>query len=127
MSPADAITAVLILAGLFFMLTGAVGVIRFPDVFTRQHAAGMTDTAGAGLILLGLMFQGGFPVVVRLVAILVFLVLTSPIATHSVCRAALHAGVRPIEYDRVTGKLVRPGATPPVPEGSPGAPKDAGT
>ncbi len=121
MSPNDVATAVLVVAGLFFMLTGAVGVIRFPDVFTRQHAAGMTDTAGAGLILLGLMFQGGLPVVVRLVMILVFLVFTSPIATHSVCRAALHAGVRPIEYDRATGKLRRPGATPSTPASAGGA------
>ena len=112
MSPMDVVTAVLVLAGLFFILTGAVGIHRFPDVFTRQHAAGMTDTAGAGLILLGLMFQGGFPVVIRLVAILVFLVFTAPIATHSVCRAALHAGVRPILYNRSTGTLeVEPDAT----------------
>ena len=86
---------VLIFGGLFFMVTGAIGVIRLPDVFTRQHAAGMTDTGGAALILLGLMFHGTFPVIVRLVAILVFLMFTSPIATHSVCRAALHAGVEP--------------------------------
>ena len=105
MSPFDVVTAVLVVAGLFFMLTGAVGVHRFPDVYTRQHAAGMTDTAGAGLILLGLMFQGGFPVVIRLVAILIFLVFTSPIATHSVCRAALHAGVRPLLYDADSGTL----------------------
>ena len=105
MNPFDVVTAVLVIAGLFFMITGAVGVHRFPDVFTRQHAAGMTDTAGAGLILLGLMFQGGFPVVIRLVAIMVFLLFTSPIATHAVCRAALHAGVKPILYDHVAGTL----------------------
>ncbi len=90
---------VLIVAGSFFLVTGAIGVIRMPDVFTRQHAAGMTDTAGAGLILVGLMFYGSFPVVVRLVMILVFLVFTSPIATHSVCRAALHNGVEPLLGD----------------------------
>lgn len=105
MSPLDIATGVLVIGGLFFMLTGAVGIHRFPDVFTRQHAAGMTDTAGAGLILIGLMFQGGFPVVIRLVAILVFLIFTSPIATHAVCRAALHAGVKPILYDHATGRL----------------------
>ena len=112
MSPLDVVTGVLVIAGLFFMLTGAVGVHRFPDVFTRQHAAGMTDTAGAGLILLGLMFQGGFPVVIRLVAILVFLIFTSPIATHAVCRAALHAGVKPILYDHATGTLSAEDAPP---------------
>lgn len=90
---------VLIVGGLFFMVTGAIGVIRMPDVFTRQHAAGMTDTGGAGLILIGLMFHGSFPVVIRLVMILVFLIFTSPIATHSVCRAALHHGVKPMLGD----------------------------
>jgi multicomponent Na+:H+ antiporter subunit G len=91
--------SVLIAGGLFFMVTGAIGVMRMPDVFTRQHAAGMTDTAGAGLILLGMMFFGSFPVVIRLVAILVFLLFTSPIATYAVCRAALHAGVAPLLGD----------------------------
>lgn len=93
---------VLILSGLFFVVTGAIGVIRMPDVFTRQHAAGMTDTAGAGLILVGLMFHGSFPVVIRLVAIVIFLVFTSPIATHSVCRAALHDGVEPLLGDEAS-------------------------
>ena len=90
---------VAIVAGMFFLVTGALGVIRMPDVFTRQHAAGMTDTAGAGLILFGLMFHGSFPVIIRLVAIFVFLVFTSPIATHSVCRSALHHGVKPLLGD----------------------------
>ena len=112
MNPMDILTGVFVVAGLFFMLTGAIGVHRFPDVFTRQHAAGMTDTGGAGLILIGLMFQGDFPVVIRLVAVLVFLVFTSPIATHAVCRAALHAGVKPILYDHTTGELALPGDVP---------------
>lgn len=97
------IGTVLIAGGLFFMVTGAIGVIRMPDVFTRQHAAGMTDTGGAGLILVGLMFFGTFPVIIRLVAIVVFLLFTSPIATHAVCRAALQDGVKPLLGDDVGG------------------------
>ncbi len=79
------------------MLTGTAGVLRFPDVFTRQHAAGMTDTAGAGFMILGMMLQSGFSLnLARLLFILLFLVFTSPIATHAVCRAALHAGIKPV-------------------------------
>lgn len=86
-----------ILVGVGFMLTGTFGVLRFPDVFTRQHAAGMTDTGGAGFIILGLMFQSGLGLnLARLLFILLFLVFTSPIATHAVCRAALHAGEKPL-------------------------------
>ncbi len=43
-----------ILGGLFFMIVGTVGILRMPDVFTRLHAAGMTDTMGAGLLTLGM-------------------------------------------------------------------------
>jgi len=89
----------LILGGVFFMVTGAIGVIRLPDVFARQHAAGMTDTGGAGLILTGLIFHAEFAVIVRLILILIFLLFTSPVATHAVCRAALHAGVKPLLGD----------------------------
>lgn len=93
----DLLSWALILVGVGFMLTGTFGVLRFPDVFTRQHAAGMTDTAGAGFIVLGLMVQSGFGLnLARLLFILLFLVFTSPIATHAVCRAALHAGEKPV-------------------------------
>ncbi len=92
----DVASWVSILAGIFFMVTGAVGVVRMPDVFCRLHAAGMTDTMGAGFILLGLAFQAGFTLVlVRLVLVYGFLLITSPIATHAVARSALAGGVDP--------------------------------
>ena len=50
----------LIFAGCFFVLAGALGVLRMPDFFTRMHAAGMTDTLGAEFVLLGLILQTGF-------------------------------------------------------------------
>ena len=103
MSVLSILGTVLISGGLVFMLVGAIGVIRMPDVFTRQHAAGMTDTGGAILILLGLMCFGTFPVIVRLGMILVFLVFTSPIATHAVCRAAIHNGVEPLLGEAARG------------------------
>ncbi|MDE2678633.1 MAG: monovalent cation/H(+) antiporter subunit G [Gemmatimonadetes bacterium] len=96
-----ALTWVLLMAGAFFLLTGALGMVRLPDVFTRMHAAGMTDTMGAGLILAGLLVHtlagGGdlAAVPVRLLLILGFLWFTSPIATHATAKAALSGGVRP--------------------------------
>ncbi len=95
------LTWALLMAGAFFLLTGALGMVRLPDVFTRMHAAGMTDTMGAGLILAGLFvhaLSAGDQLVavpVRLLLILGFLWFTSPIATHATAKAALSGGVRP--------------------------------
>jgi len=73
-----------------------VGVIRFPDFYTRVHAAGVTDTLSAGMILGGLMLQSGFTLVtLKLLFILLFLWHTSPAASHALARAAIHAGWRP--------------------------------
>lgn len=86
-----------ILGGALFALIGGVGLHRFPDFFTRLHAAGITDTLGAGLILLGLMIQGGLTLVTgKLILILGFLVFTSPTATHALAKAALHGKQRPL-------------------------------
>lgn len=94
----DAVSWVLLGAGAFFTLVGALGMLRLPDVFARMHAAGMTDTMGAGLILAGLCFQtSAVSVVARLLLVAAFLWFTSPISTHALARAALQTGVRPLE------------------------------
>ena len=86
----------LLLGGAFFLLTGSLGMVRLPDVFTRMHAAGMTDTMGAGMIVVGLaVYNGADLVTVRLLLILAFLWFTSPVATHAVAKAALSGGLRP--------------------------------
>jgi len=88
---------VFICTGTVFVVGGAIGVQRLPDVFTRQHAAGMTDTAGAGFLLTGMILQAGIGLTaVRLFFVLLFLAFTSPIATHATCRAALEAGIKPV-------------------------------
>jgi len=88
---------ILLLSGSFFMVVAGVGVLRMPDVFTRLHAAGIKDTLGAGLTLVGLMLYGGLSLVtVKLLLIWLFLWFTSPVASHSVARAAILGGVRPI-------------------------------
>ncbi|MGE0118631.1 MAG: monovalent cation/H(+) antiporter subunit G [Dongiaceae bacterium] len=93
---ADLLSWSLILSGSLFAITGGVGVLRLPDFYTRLHGASITDTAGAGLIMLGLMLQAGLTLVtVKLVLILAFLFLTGPTATHALARAALISGVKP--------------------------------
>lgn len=97
---AEIISYVLIVLGSFFYVVGAIGIYRMPDVFTRMHAAGISDTAGAGLLLTGMMlfaFSTGVSifVIVKLAIILGVILFTSPIATHALAQAALHAGVEP--------------------------------
>ncbi|GGD12189.1 monovalent cation/H(+) antiporter subunit G [Pyruvatibacter mobilis] len=93
----DIASGLLLAAGCFFVLIGAIGVLRLPDFYTRMHAAGVTDTLGAELILLAMILQAGFSLVtVKLVAILFFLFFTSPTSTHAVANAAWTAGLRPL-------------------------------
>jgi multicomponent Na+:H+ antiporter subunit G len=90
----DIVSGVLLAAGALFVLSGGVGLLRFPDFYTRTHASGITDSAGAGLILLGLLFlTPGWETGVRLVIIMVFLALTSPTATYVLAFAARRDGV----------------------------------
>ncbi|NCA70345.1 MAG: sodium:proton antiporter [Sphingobacteriia bacterium] len=92
----DLLTTVLLAGGVFLGVSGAWGMIRFPDFYTRIHAVGVTDTLSAGLILGGLMLQSGFTLVtVKLVFILLFLWHTSPAASHALARAARQDGLQP--------------------------------
>jgi multicomponent Na+:H+ antiporter subunit G len=87
----------LILLGSAAVVTGALGLVRFPDFYTRLHAAGVTDTAGAELIIFGMMLQAPtWIVVAKLGFIAVFLGLTSPVATHAIAHAAWMVGFRPL-------------------------------
>ncbi len=84
------------LVGAMFILIGGIGAMRFPDVYTRLHAAGMTDTIGAGAVLLGLALISGWQLAtVKLLMILGFLVFTSPVASHALAKAAQASDVRP--------------------------------
>lgn len=90
-----------LLAGGFFGIVGGIGLLRFPDFFTRLHAAGVTDTLGATLILSGLMLQTESGLVtVKLLLILAFAFFTSPTATHALAKAALHGKLKPLLYGR---------------------------
>ena len=92
----DILSWVLIVAGAGFSVVGAIGLLRFPDFYARLHAAGITDTLGAWLILIGVLLQvESWLVAVKLVLIVVFLFFTSPTATHALARAAMASGLKP--------------------------------
>jgi multicomponent Na+:H+ antiporter subunit G len=90
-----------LLSGGFFCISGGVGMLRFPDFYTRIHAAGVTDTLGAGLILIGLMLQStDLIVVLKLILVLLFGLLTSPTASHALAKAAMHSKLNPVLHTR---------------------------
>jgi len=94
----DAASWVLFLAGGAAVVTGALGLVRFPDFYTRLHAAGVTDTGGAELIILAMMLQApDWLVAAKLSFIAVFLFLTSPVATHAIAHAAWMVGLKPMQ------------------------------
>ena len=87
-----------LLAGGVFSVIGAVGLVRMPSLFTRMHAASVTDTLGAGLILLGLLLQAGLSLVaVKLAVLGLLIVFASPTAIHALAKAALARGVDPLQ------------------------------
>jgi multicomponent Na+:H+ antiporter subunit G len=86
-----------LVAGGLFCVVGAIGLLRMPDFYTRMHAASVTDTLGAGLILLGLVLQAGWTLVAAKLAIVALLIFfTSPAASHALARAALGRGLEPL-------------------------------
>ena len=92
----DIISWTLLSAGGAFVLVGGIGALRMPNLYTRMHAASVTDTMGAVLVIAGVMVQAGFSLVtIKLAAILLFLVLTSPTASYALASAALMAGIKP--------------------------------
>jgi multicomponent Na+:H+ antiporter subunit G len=92
----DLASWVLLVVGGLFAVVGGIGLLRMPDFYTRVHAASLTDTLGAGFILLGLMLQAGLTLVsVKLAIIGLLIFFTSPAATHALARAALGRGLAP--------------------------------
>ena len=91
------ISWILIVGGTFFVMIGAIGILRFPDFWARLHAASVTESAGVVLLLSGLCIQAGFTLVTfKLLIIGVFLFITGPTSTHAIANAALVSGLKPI-------------------------------
>jgi len=96
--------ACLIVGGIF-VVTGTAGLLRFPEFYTRLHAASLPDTLGMMLIVTGLILQAGWSQVsIKLFAIVVFMLLTGPTATHALAKAARRGNVHPQLAEPETGK-----------------------
>ncbi len=101
----DGLSWVLLLSGGAFVFVGGVGALRLPNFYTRMHAASLTDSMATLLILPGIMLQAGWSLAtIKLIAILVFLLLTGPTAAYALANAALLSGMKPETSRTVSGK-----------------------
>ena len=97
----DWITVVFLALGCFLDLTGAIGILRMPDFYTRLHPAGKSDTLAQLFIVIALLFQVDefatdyWATFSKLILIAIFMFLTTPLATHAITKAAHMAGLQP--------------------------------
>jgi multicomponent Na+:H+ antiporter subunit G len=90
---ADVVAAILLLIGSIFTLSASIGLLRLPDVYSRMHAASKAGTLGSCVILLALaVVEADISVATRVVAAIIFFIITAPISAHLLARAALTAG-----------------------------------
>jgi multicomponent Na+:H+ antiporter subunit G len=96
----DALSLLLLTAGGGFVLIGGIGALRLPNLYTRMHAASLTDSMATLLIFPGIMLQAGLSLAtIKLFAIMLFLLLTGPTASYALANAALLSGVKPGDDD----------------------------
>lgn len=98
----DIVVTILLILGLFFFTGGAVGIIRFPDFYTRLHPAGKLDTMGLLMMMVGMALYtlhhfsiGSLLTGIKIILIVVFVFITSPTATHAIIDAGVRAGLAP--------------------------------
>lgn len=85
-----------ILFGLIFFFFGTIGIIRFPDIYTRLQASSKCDGAGAVALLVGFIIREGFNTYsLQMLIIIFFILLTSPVSTHAIARSAAIRGIKP--------------------------------
>lgn len=95
----ETLSWVCLLLGAALGIVGGIGMHRFPDFYTRLHAASITDSLCAALFLLGLGFQAGLSLAtLKLFLIFIFIFVTTPTASHSLANAAMHGGLQPKSY-----------------------------
>jgi multicomponent Na+:H+ antiporter subunit G len=93
----DLLSWICLVTGGAIILIGTIGMFRFPDFFTRLHAASLIDTLGSMLIVLGLASQAGLGLVtVKLLLIIFFILFTTPTAAHALAKAAIHGKLKPV-------------------------------
>ena len=120
----DIASWVLLIGGAGFCIIGGIGLLRMPDFYARTHAAGITDTLGAGLLLAGLLLQAGPTLIgVKLVLIFAFLELVGPTAGHALFKAAYADGIKVHEGDDVVAQVAAEAAAAAAADA---APSDAG-
>jgi len=96
MNIADILFVLFMVGGLFFFTTATLGLLRFPDFYSRLHATGKGDTLAVFLSLLGLGIYEGFSLTsLKIVFIAVFMFLAQPTATHAISRAGFRSGLKP--------------------------------
>ncbi|MFK7793396.1 MAG: monovalent cation/H(+) antiporter subunit G [Devosiaceae bacterium] len=104
----DILVGLIIIAGAVFTLVASLGILRFPDLYSRSHAASKAGTLGSGLLLFALaLYSGELAVITRAFAAFLFLLLTAPIAAHLLMRAAYFVGHKPwsgTKIDDLAGK-----------------------
>jgi multicomponent Na+:H+ antiporter subunit G len=101
----DVITGICFFIGSLSIIIGACGLIKFPDVFSRIHAAGMIDTGGTAFFLLGMVVQTGWTLItVKLLLIGVFIFFTSPVSSHVTVNLARQKKIIP--FGRKIGRLL---------------------
>lgn len=99
----EALAIALCGVGAFFFLVGTVGMLRFPDFYSRTHAATKCDTVGAGSVLIALaLLRAPEPDALKLVLLGALVLLSSPTAAHALARAAYRTGFEPL-----TGEVKR--------------------
>ena len=93
----DLFSWICLLTGGLLGITGAVGLFRFPDFYTRMHAASVTDTLCVILVITGLLLQSNsWIMAVKLLLIVLILAYTGPTSAHALARAARHSGLKPV-------------------------------
>ena len=100
-----AISALLLLAGLFFMVVSVRGVIKFPDFFSRLHAIGLGQSLGMGFCCLGLFIYQRVNITgLKILMVLFVSMIAGPIGTHIVDRVAFREGLKKEEKDKERGE-----------------------
>jgi multicomponent Na+:H+ antiporter subunit G len=104
----NSLVILLLIVGLFFMVSGTIGFVRFPDFYSRMHATGKCDTLGEGLMLLALIiYMTGYEgiynrdlehalfISIKILFLVVFILLANPTSTHAIAKAAYDVGLEP--------------------------------
>ena len=101
-------SALFLFIGSFLCVSGGVGILRFPDFYTRMHAVGVTETLATAMILIGLMLQNpGGIVDLKLIIIMLMPFFTSPTASHALAKAAMNNGLMPVLHKQDDNEKVK--------------------